>query len=58
MMTKEEILRCFCEIAEALENLADVCDECGGMPKTVENLDMLARETINALREWKEELQK
>ena len=58
MMTNEEILRSFCEIAEALENLADVCYECGGMPETVENLDMLARETINALREWKEELQK
>lgn len=57
-MTNEEIFRSFCEVVEALENLADICYECGGMPETVENLDMLARETIQALKEWQKEIEK
>ena len=58
MMTDEKIFRSFCEVVEALENLADICYEHGGLPETVENLDMLARETIQALREWKKEIGK
>lgn len=57
-MTDEEIFEVFCDIAEALENLADACYDRGECPETVETIDMLTRNTRRALREWQKEITK